>query len=71
MFTSHCSRSPFTFFPFLLLFYFGFTQCTVFPSSISQYLFPSSFLIFLVILLFFAIVVVVSVLDLSLGGFTA
>ena len=70
MFASHCSRSLFTYFPLLFLFYFGLAPCTFVPSSITHYLFPSSFLLFLVILLFFAIVVVVSVLDLSLGGFT-
>lgn len=40
------------------------------PSAIRPYLYTSSFLLYLVCLLFWAIVVVVHILDLSLGGFS-
>lgn len=41
------------------------------PASLFWYLLPSSFLLFLVCALFWAILVVVLVLDLSLGGFSS
>merc|ERR1739838_1133882 len=63
---------PILFFYLFSFLFFSFSSPNTFvPCSITQYLYPSSFLLFLVLLLFYAIVVVVSVLDLSLGGFTA
>jgi len=54
----------------LLLFYFCFTPSLLLPSSVSSFLLGSSLLSFHGLILFLAIVVVVSILDLSLGGFT-
>lgn len=65
--------SPFS--PYLLfsfsLFSFLFSGGIPLPSPLSPFLISSSLLLYLVCLLFWAIVVVVQILDLSLGGFTA
>jgi len=58
---------PFTFL-FLALFCGSFSAL---PCPLLPLLLPSGFLLFLVCLLFWAIVVVVMLLDLSLGGFSA
>merc|ERR1712168_1066129 len=61
--------SPLLFFP---AFAYLFSSSPCLPSSsLISYLYPSSLVLFLVRLLFWAIVVVVLILDLSLGGFTA
>merc|ERR1711931_473675 len=61
--------SPLLFFP---AFAYLFSSSPCLPSSsLTSYLYPSSLVLFLVRLLFWAIVVVVLILDLSLGGFTA
>jgi len=60
---------PFTY--LFLLFVLPLSTVPFSPSSISSYLTSSRLLLFLVCLLFWAIVVVVSVLDLSLGGFSS
>ena len=57
---------PFPFFFVVLLSRFSPSP----PSSLLAILLPSGFLLFLVCLLFWAIVVMVHILDLSLGGFT-
>merc|ERR1712212_689272 len=56
--------------PFILV-YICFTPSLLVPSSVSSFLLGSSLLTFLGLILFLAIVVVVNILDLSLGGFTA
>jgi len=56
-------------FPFILV-YLSVTPSLMVPSPVSSFLLGSSLLTFLGLILFLAIVVVVSILDLSLGGFT-
>jgi len=51
--------------PFFFLFIFD----TLVPSSLSAYLYATALVLYLVGLLFWAMVVVVNLLDLSLGGF--
>ena len=55
--------------PFVLI-YLSFAPSFLRPSSVSSFLLGSSLLSFLGLILLLAIVVVVSILDLSLGGFT-
>ena len=55
----------------LLFVYLIISPSLLVPSSVSSFLLGSSLLTFLGLILFLAIVVVVSILDLSLGGFTA
>merc|ERR1712212_201447 len=50
---------------------FLITPSLLVPSSVSSFLLGSSLLTFLGLILFLAMVVVVSILDLSLGGFTS
>ena len=58
--------------PFTLLFVALFSRSSSgLPSSLLPLLLPSGFLLFLVSLLFWAMVVVVLILDLSLGGFSS
>jgi len=58
-------------FPFFYVFlFFLFCSFVPFPSSLSPYLIPTSFLLFLVGMLFWGIVVVVLILDLSQGSFS-
>merc|ERR1712212_508681 len=61
--------SPLWFFP---AFAYLFSSCPCLDSSsLISYLYPSSLVLFLVRLLFWAIVVVVLILDLRQGGFSA
>merc|ERR1712212_1026602 len=55
----------------LILVYLCIAPSLLIPSSVSSFLLSSSLLTFLGLILFLAIVVVVSILDLSLGGFTS
>ena len=58
-------------FPLIFVFLFIFFCSLVpIPSSLSPYLLPTSFLLFLVGMLFWGIVVVVLILDLSQGSFS-
>jgi len=58
--------------PFSLLFVaFISSSSAGLPSPLLPLLLPSGFLLFLVCLLFWAMVVVVLLLDLSLGGFSS
>jgi len=54
----------------MILVYLSLTPSLPVPSSFSAFLLGSSLLTFLGLILFLAIVIVVSILDLSLGGFT-
>ena len=69
----YISASPpimFTLLLFFPLLFWSFLSFPLTPSSISQLLFASSLYLFLVCLLFWAMVVVVLVIDLGLGGFS-
>jgi hypothetical protein len=55
----------------LLLIFLCISPSLLVPSPVSSFLLGSSLLTFLGLVLFLAIVVVVSILDLSLGGFTS
>jgi len=58
--------------PFSVLFVALFSRSSSgLPSPLLPLLLPSGFLLFLVCLLFWAMVVVVLILDLSLGGFSS
>ena len=64
------SQPPFSsFVP--LPFFFLFIGDTLEPISLSAYLYATALVLYLVGLLFWAMVVVVQILDLSLGGFSS
>jgi len=58
---------PFFLFVFLIVL---FPSPVIGPARLFSFLLPSSFLLFLVTLLFLAMIVVVAILDLSKGGFS-
>ena len=71
IFISHSSRPPFSFLILPIPLFSVVLSSPSFPSPISSLLLASSLLLFMVFLLFWAMVVVIYVLDFSLGGFSA
>lgn len=69
IFVSYSSRAPYSYSLCLVLISL-FLSSVPCPCSISSYLFATAFLLYLVFLLFWAMLVVVHILDLSLGGFS-
>jgi len=70
MFITTFTLPSFTFIlPFILV-YLSITPSNLVPSPVSSFLVCSSLLTFLGLILFLALVVIVSILDLSLGGFS-
>jgi len=65
------SRASSSYSVLLFFFLFSLRPLSPTPSSVTFFLLPTSLLIFLVCILFWAMVVVIFVLDLSLGGFSA